>query len=619
MPQPNLFTEPNKFTKKAGISLHHNLASLTGYQQFNVLNNSCVAAIGNKTKVHKYHILEQIIAKHVKNNTVLDLGSANGMYCFCAKWHGATNITGVDMDKEHNRCFQTAIDSLKIKGINIIEQNIQEYNNPADVVFAFALVHWIYSCTSLFGSIDAIMKWLRSLTNDTLIVEFISPEDPAIKDFGHINYNKEHVKGAYTRQNFIKAMEKHFDAYEKVAETKPTREIFVAYVNETVSLRIIKTGKTADITISSDNTTVSKTVDDSRLIDAKNNTYVGDFNVLNREIYWLKRMQKYNCFPKLIGTYPSRIVMSYCGEPLCKENLPREYRVQSEYILKCLKLENCSHNDIKPENLLIKDGILHLIDFQWATEIGEFIPDSWPEKIGSKFRKGNHDFDDTYSMNKSLEACNYLTDFVQNIKNDTPFSFARYGDGEWSAILNKKGCNCDGHEYFPDMGKRLGDIVKSKPSYLLGMQARARRLMGKEIDNYMKEVRIKWMRADVLHFASLNGDLAIFFEALKGKTVVIVGPKHLSKLDKFHVCDFFPVPDKNCWLSYDKVYQTVGSYLTATKKHTVVLFAASMMANVLIDDLYKKHGQRHTLLDIGSALDPYAWKKTRKYHKTLNI
>ncbi|MEF8811131.1 MAG: hypothetical protein V5A47_09435, partial [Bacteroidales bacterium] len=59
-------------------------------------------------------------------------------------------------------------------------------------------------------------------------------------------------------------------------------------------------------------------------------------------------------------------------------------------------------------------------------------------------------------------------DLIDNLIDREPFAFARYGDGEWNAIFGKDGTNCDGHEYYEDMGKRLADIVRSNPSYLMG-------------------------------------------------------------------------------------------------------------------------------------------------------
>jgi hypothetical protein len=48
----------------------------------------------------------------------------------------------------------------------------------------------------------------------------------------------------------------------------------------------------------------------------------------------------------------------------------------------------------------------------------------------------------------------------------------------------------------------------------------------------------------------------------------------------------------------------------------VVLLAASMMSEVLIDDFADHH---HTFIDIGSVLDPYCGIKSRRYHHKLKL
>jgi len=201
--------------------------------------------------------------------------------------------------------------------------------------------------------------------------------------------------------------------------------------------------------------------------------------------------------------------------------------------------------------------------------------------------------------------------FLEKIKNDECFSYSRFGDGEWNAIFNKIGQNCDGHQYFADMGERLRQVLSSKPKYFLGLQGLAVRQRGDEIfNNYPND----WCSHNVFHRASINKKLNLFFEMLSEKNVVIVGPKYLKEIKKhFSYSDYIIVPDKNCWMSHDKILIKCKELI---KEGDIVLFAASMMTNVLIDEL---HNNKTTLIDIGSVLDPYVGKSTRSYHKKLNL
>lgn len=205
------------------------------------------------------------------------------------------------------------------------------------------------------------------------------------------------------------------------------------------------------------------------------------------------------------------------------------------------------------------------------------------------------------------------------LRNGERFSFARFGDGEFNAIYGKKGANCDGHEYFPDMGKRLREILESHPNYMMGLQPLT------VTSDRMKQIAkdfpgIEWVDADSIHNASIDGKMDEFFDAVYDRRCVIVGPQHLMKLN-IHVLEragwlgvnHFPIHDFNCW-SYD--YELCKNYLKSLNtKDIVILFCASMMSEVLIDEFH----QDATCIDLGSVLDPYCGVKSRRYHHKLSI
>ncbi len=93
------------------------------------------------------------------------------------------------------------------------------------------------------------------------------------------------------------------------------------------------------------------------------------------EVKALKLLKGKNHFPQLISVDPANriIYMSYCGDPLSKENLPKDWKKQCKEIEKTL----CSL-DIYPQdfigkdanpnppynkNIHIKGGVIYLIDF----------------------------------------------------------------------------------------------------------------------------------------------------------------------------------------------------------------------------------------------------------------
>ena len=99
--------------------------------------------------------------------------------------------------------------------------------------------------------------------------------------------------------------------------------------------------------------------------------------------------------------------MNYVGEPLNINNCPIDVKKQCINILDKLVENNCSHNDIKPEDILVLNGKLHLVDYGWATEIGEPIPSNWPDTIGGDFKFDIKNFNDNYSLLMSINHVLY--------------------------------------------------------------------------------------------------------------------------------------------------------------------------------------------------------------------
>jgi hypothetical protein len=95
--------------------------------------------------------------------------------------------------------------------------------------------------------------------------------------------------------------------------------------------------------------------------------------LIDREIYWLKKLEKYNISPKLIKQFDNTIIMSNCGRRVTEEEL-RAPHIQKQllYILRILLENKCFYNDFSIGNLLIDDNLkLSIIDFSWCPLIKE--------------------------------------------------------------------------------------------------------------------------------------------------------------------------------------------------------------------------------------------------------
>jgi predicted Ser/Thr protein kinase len=94
--------------------------------------------------------------------------------------------------------------------------------------------------------------------------------------------------------------------------------------------------------------------------------------LIEREIYWLKKLESYDITPKVIKFFDDTVVMTYCGEPLNAEQL-KSPDIQNQ-ILKIIGilLENeCFYTDLTYHNFLILNGKVRIIDFEWCSLVKE--------------------------------------------------------------------------------------------------------------------------------------------------------------------------------------------------------------------------------------------------------
>lgn len=213
--------------------------------------------------------------------------------------------------------------------------------------------------------------------------------------------------------------------------------------------------------------------------------------------------------------------------------------------------------------------------------------------------------------------------FCGRIRTKEPTTFTRWGDGEWTAVFDRRrhGRNCDGHPYFPKMGEELRRLVLGGPPYVLGMQNLALQVIP-EIEPFLYQNNIAdldWIDADVFHHASGDGKLGPLVRELRTVPVVLVGPPHLHQPLKeilryeSHVI----VPPQNCYLALKQIVTDTLGALARLPFGSVAAVSASMPAKLVIDQLYRKVGGRHHLIDFGSVWDFYAGVSSRKYMKGM--
>lgn len=84
-----------------------------------------------------------------------------------------------------------------------------------------------------------------------------------------------------------------------------------------------------------------------------------------REVNALNLFQYYNHFPKIIKIDKKEhtIYMTYCGNNITYNNIPKSWKNQVIKIIEYIQLTDIVHGDINPGNICVLNNTIFLIDF----------------------------------------------------------------------------------------------------------------------------------------------------------------------------------------------------------------------------------------------------------------
>jgi SAM-dependent methyltransferase len=417
---PALFDDPNRYTRPASLEIYDHSATFHGYQEFRLTKDAVHPLPGDLPLRRKFDLLSPYFTpRFMGKRSILDLGANSGFFCFWALQNGAVRATAVDMDEQYVSMIEQARSALDVGSIETAKANVVDWKEPADVVLALALVHWIYSCTALYGTLDATVGMLAELTGYMLIVEWVEPADPAIEFFGHIEWNKEVVHGAYDRVTFERALSAHFPRWERGPDISATRTMYVAYTTAH------ELDLTSPLPLLHDESTViySRLLSTYRGVEYWSRVYdTGDsiekqtsVDLAAREGRLLSKLTSPS-FPRVLGSFSSDDGFSVVtlerveGIPLAKEVATITGSVaafmrfvrQSFGILEELRDARIVHRDIQLDNFIMRDGKPVLIDFGWAISDEEQYVAT--PGLGREGRPPDGSFSDVFALGVMLRG-----------------------------------------------------------------------------------------------------------------------------------------------------------------------------------------------------------------------
>jgi len=208
-----------------------------------------------------------------------------------------------------------------------------------------------------------------------------------------------------------------------------------------------------------------------------------------------------------------------------------------------------------------------------------------------------------------------IEDVAAWIRSGEPFTFTRYGNGEWDLILGRGTHTGSRSQTFTTSLRRaMRETVIEHDGKKMGMQSRRylqklRLLSHAEAWLTKHGVKIAWEAGDVLHWASKRGELAPFVDALNATSPLFVGPDYMERIPLDG--DVMVIPSRNCWQQVDGIEEAIRKH----GQNRTVCISAGPAAKVLIHRLRSEPMQ---LIDCGSLWDVYCGVVSRKYHNEID-
>lgn len=210
--------------------------------------------------------------------------------------------------------------------------------------------------------------------------------------------------------------------------------------------------------------------------------------------------------------------------------------------------------------------------------------------------------------------------FIEYITENKPFTFAKFGDGEYLVCKGSKGQNCDNTKYT----EQLGNAVINSYKYLSSLE---NSYLGRWEDdnivyNYFENIAVpNWVDYHSIIFKNIYQ----FYDKLP-----LLKTIKNSKQEKIYVCNerlnnITPIfniqrtvlvhPSDWFELNYNDILEhTISS--VKNPDSVIIMTSAGMGAKPLLSDL-RKTFPNAILIDIGSAFDIFTYTSTRNFNTNV--
>ena len=206
-----------------------NSIEVRGYQNF-ILSSGEVSALRAGHRWARSDVKARIVCGYLDSlecESFVDFGSNLGFYTLRSALRAECRVShGFDYNPTYVAVANLLAETTGSNAAFFVGK-FGAQDRSYETVLMLGLIHHVFSRTSHFGDLDAIVSRVSHSTERVAIVEFPTERDQKAAKWTRIAGRT--VANGYSEENFVNAVEKHFSGYEVLGHVSESRPIYALF------------------------------------------------------------------------------------------------------------------------------------------------------------------------------------------------------------------------------------------------------------------------------------------------------------------------------------------------------------------------------------------------------
>ena len=205
--------------------------------------------------------------------------------------------------------------------------------------------------------------------------------------------------------------------------------------------------------------------------------------------------------------------------------------------------------------------------------------------------------------------------FLNNLKNNIPFSFSRFNDGEMGCIIDSNFVASRGAQKSSiELSNKLKECLAHKQdNYWIGIPCKeCYPEMAKHAESLVGKYEFKTLAVDLIN-KNYQRFISEGIPLLQKRSIYWVGgdDQNLTQIRKtFNIVKQYKLPTNNSFSAYNSIKNEYTNF----KEGSVVIISLGPLERILAKEWFSKKNDV-TYLGLGSTFDPWTREVQHNYHK----